>query len=559
MAKNKRQLKKEISKTINEMSSNNSIAALMFNAIESGTSGSASLNNQIQNDSSQNNKSKRSVENLSSIASDLKNISKNFASLETIFQKALKEKQYSQYRKEESEMETVPEKPALSATARPEDNEKGFFELVKDFFTNPAVIAAFSGLVYLILPKDIKEKINSFFGGFIKGLSDTSEPLSNLQIALIGAGTGLATYLGASALKSIADAISTTLSLITRAKTSFGKLKGKGIKGVLKAATQNKAAVAGVAVGGATAGALMLSETTSDKGVSPQTEQTTSQTEVETRPPVSSSAPAPSSSTQDEQPMDVDLEQYVVKKDSSVDLAGLDPNLKKRLAGMAKEYYDKTGKKIQINSAYRDPKEQAELFKKVGAPKAAPPGKSKHEFGIAFDMNSGDAAAAIQLGLFQKYGFTRPIPAETWHVEPVENRGGSFPDNPVRPGAPIIVASAKGAVIPGTGEKVPQSLIKPSITSSAQSEKSQLKSLVTESPKLEPLEQPANSGEEISNITEDVESEPFTSDSSVTNNSYDFSRQLAEKRGAEAPLPIPSPVADRGSLNRSTKHTTAYA
>jgi uncharacterized protein YcbK (DUF882 family) len=154
-----------------------------------------------------------------------------------------------------------------------------------------------------------------------------------------------------------------------------------------------------------------------------------------------------------------DLAKYVRLKDSSVDINGLNPQLKTRLAGMSKEYYEQTGKKIQLNSGYRSPEEQAELYAKLGPPKAAPPGRSRHERGLAIDMNSPDANKAAELGLMQKYGFTRPVRGETWHVEPIETakRGGS-PDNPYKPGAPVAVANKGGDVVSPESGKIPQSL-----------------------------------------------------------------------------------------------------
>ena len=86
-----------------------------------------------------------------------------------------------------------------------------------------------------------------------------------------------------------------------------------------------------------------------------------------------------------------DLAKYVRVKDSSVDLNGLNPQLKERFAALAKEYNEKTGKKIQVNSGYRSPEEQAALYAKLGPPKAAPPGRSRHESGLAIDINSPDA------------------------------------------------------------------------------------------------------------------------------------------------------------------------
>ena len=146
-----------------------------------------------------------------------------------------------------------------------------------------------------------------------------------------------------------------------------------------------------------------------------------------------------------------DLSKYL-KLQPGVNLQGLEPGVQKRLAGMASEYFNTTGQKIQVNTAYRDSKEQAELFKKYGSPRAAPPGRSKHEVGLAFDINSADANKAVGLGLFEKFGFARPISAEAWHIEAKEARGGS-PDNPAAPGKSVKVAGAGGKeTSPDTGK-----------------------------------------------------------------------------------------------------------
>jgi len=146
-----------------------------------------------------------------------------------------------------------------------------------------------------------------------------------------------------------------------------------------------------------------------------------------------------------------DLSKYL-KLQPGANLQGLEPGVQKRLAGMASEYFNTTGQKIQINTAYRDSKEQAELFKKYGSPRAAPPGRSKHEVGLAFDMNSADANKAVGLGLFEKFGFARPVSAEAWHIEAKEARGGS-PDNPAAPGKSVKVAGAGGKeTSPDTGK-----------------------------------------------------------------------------------------------------------
>jgi hypothetical protein len=146
-----------------------------------------------------------------------------------------------------------------------------------------------------------------------------------------------------------------------------------------------------------------------------------------------------------------DLSKFL-KLQPGVNLQGLEPGVQKRLAGLASEYFNATGQKIQLNTAYRDSKEQAELFKKYGSPRAAPPGRSKHEVGLAFDMNSADANKAVGLGLFDKFGFARPVSAEAWHIEAKEARGGS-PDNPAAPGKEVMVAGAGGkATSPDSGK-----------------------------------------------------------------------------------------------------------
>ena len=149
-----------------------------------------------------------------------------------------------------------------------------------------------------------------------------------------------------------------------------------------------------------------------------------------------------------------ELKKYVRLKDNSINLDGLNEQMKERLAGLAKEYFSKTGQKIQINSGYRSPEEQAALFAKYGAPRAAPPGRSRHESGLAVDINSTDANKAIELGLMAKYGFVRPVRGETWHVEPIETaKRGVVPDNPFAPGKPIVAANDGKEINPGTGTK----------------------------------------------------------------------------------------------------------
>lgn len=103
-----------------------------------------------------------------------------------------------------------------------------------------------------------------------------------------------------------------------------------------------------------------------------------------------------------------------VKKEK---IYNLDPNVRELFTGMAKEYFALTGKSIPVNEAFRSYEDQAALYNKMPG-KAAKPGNSTHEFGLALDINSEAANELDKLGLMRKYGFTRPIGGETWHIEP---------------------------------------------------------------------------------------------------------------------------------------------
>lgn len=113
----------------------------------------------------------------------------------------------------------------------------------------------------------------------------------------------------------------------------------------------------------------------------------------------------------------VDGSKYLKKANAGVDLNGLNPMLSKHLLGMAQEYGEKTGQSIVVNSAYRSYEKQAALHR-ADPDKAAKPGKSLHEFGLAMDINERIASKLESLGLMKKYGFTRPVGKEGWHVEP---------------------------------------------------------------------------------------------------------------------------------------------
>lgn len=105
-----------------------------------------------------------------------------------------------------------------------------------------------------------------------------------------------------------------------------------------------------------------------------------------------------------------------VGRDTSIDK--LNPAFLKSLGGMAEEYNQATGKTLNVNEGFRTYEQQAALYAKYPH-KAAPPGSSLHEKGLAVDIDSAQLNELDKLGLMRKYGITRPVGGETWHAEPI--------------------------------------------------------------------------------------------------------------------------------------------
>ena len=78
--------------------------------------------------------------------------------------------------------------------------------------------------------------------------------------------------------------------------------------------------------------------------------------------------------------------------------------------------------KIHVNYGKRTYAEQLYLWNKYGSPRAARPGTSRHETGLAADCvtkltrrNIGNVAS-IRAAM-KKHGLCLPVPNEPWHVE----------------------------------------------------------------------------------------------------------------------------------------------
>jgi hypothetical protein len=96
-----------------------------------------------------------------------------------------------------------------------------------------------------------------------------------------------------------------------------------------------------------------------------------------------------------------------------VNLHQLNQNLREKVLAAADQYYQMTGKKLQINSAYRSAEEQAAV-NSGNNPKAAP-GNSRHQSGMAVDIQNYMDPKAMQAltaqGLFQR------VPNDPVHFE----------------------------------------------------------------------------------------------------------------------------------------------
>jgi hypothetical protein len=100
----------------------------------------------------------------------------------------------------------------------------------------------------------------------------------------------------------------------------------------------------------------------------------------------------------------------------SGNISQLNPAVRERFLAMAEAYYKATGKQLYVESAFRTRERQQQLRDQFGS-RAAPPGTSLHEKGMALDLNRNQAGELEGLGLLGKFGFERPIAKEPWHIQ----------------------------------------------------------------------------------------------------------------------------------------------
>lgn len=102
------------------------------------------------------------------------------------------------------------------------------------------------------------------------------------------------------------------------------------------------------------------------------------------------------------------------------DLGGLEKSFATAITKAADEYFAATGKKVNIVSALRDSAKQKELYEAYISGKskfpAGKPGTSKHEKGLAVDVDLASANALDSMGLLAKYGLSRPVAGDPIHI-----------------------------------------------------------------------------------------------------------------------------------------------
>jgi lysozyme len=512
-------------------------------------------------------------ESLSAIALNLKEVVKSFSKMTAALQQAIDKKDVEAYRLEEQQAEAVPVEKERPTQTGAEKGEKSFGDLFSDFFKNPAIIAAFSGLVYLFLPKDIKEKISSFFTGFSEGVKETSGELDTFKTALLAAAAGLATYLGVGVLKSVAEGITTTMSLITKAKTAFGKMgrAGKIIAGV---AVAGGAAAAGVALAGTKEEEEALAK--KEEG---RAEGAPGATATE-KPGPAGSAPAQKTDRKNsELPKSSASGKDAGMKESGGAL-GSGLRSQSRMGLQLPSGSDADTKKMIIHHEgirHRPYKDSLGLWTVgvghlIGDGKSLPPEYNREftneEVMEMFDrdfehhkqaaekipgydnLNDKGQAALVDLTFNMGPAWYKKWPNFTRNLKEGDTEGAakSLEDSKwytqVGRRAPTIVSLIRqGGEEDGSTSTTSIPSFTPTMTA----------------PQTASLEVPqVSSGMKVAAATERNDAQMTGGQSSIINNAISNNKQLSSKKGPDAPPPIPSPVANRGTLDSGIRHSTSY-
>lgn len=146
------------------------------------------------------------------------------------------------YQKEESRSEGKPRPGATQDNKKEKTSLGAIGEGLKSLFTNPAVIAAAAAAVYALFP-DVRKFVNGFVEGFYGSVKKSIGSFDDLRWEVKAAGIAIATYFGAKFISSIAGGITSLLTVARKLKALPGLLRGK-----LGLAVAGAAAVGGALV-----------------------------------------------------------------------------------------------------------------------------------------------------------------------------------------------------------------------------------------------------------------------------------------------------------------------
>lgn len=442
----------------------------------------------------------------------------------------------------------------VGAVPEKDKEETGIFGLFKSLFTNPAVIAALVGIVYTILPKDIQDKIKAFLGGFVDGLDDAmgkneQEGFNGLNTAIKVAGAALAVVFGAKVIGGIASAITTTLKII--------RMLGAGGKMLGKMGAAGKIVVAGGAAIGAAA--MMGGGEGDGTATTSKPEPSAGGADI----PPSGGAPAPEAKpatggikpsggggfgikpgatlgmkvpemTGEDKPVMAMIKQHEgVRTSPYKDSLGLWTVGVGHLIGDGKSLppeYNRQFSMDEVDNLFAsDYQHHKEAAKKIpGYEKLDNSGKAAlidltFNMGPAWYRKWPNFTKALSEGDTQTAA--KSLEDSKWYTQ-VGNR------------ARTIVALIRGS---GTVEGTTTAEATP-----------------TKEVGAEPVSTASNSGKAVAASTQSAkEGKEFKPVSQVASNSQTNNVEPGKKSDLHAP--IPSPIADRGSLMGATRHSTAYA
>jgi len=139
-------------------------------------------------------------------------------------------------------------------------------------------------------------------------------------------------------------------------------------------------------------------------------------------------------------------------------VSGLKPQFQTALGNMLASAPPNVLAGVKINSAFRSPAVQAQLFdravKKYGSVAAArkwvaPPGRSRHGHGDAADIKMSPAARQWIHANAGNYGLAFPMSWEPWHIELAGARGGKQSPPPTVAGGGIYEGVSNQPAPPG--------------------------------------------------------------------------------------------------------------